>query len=310
MKKLSLLTAVFIISFIGLNSCNNKTLDDSQLHVSSEANNFLNFYSKNYEEITTPPIKPAAKTRSKNDNDIVTIYVDFPEDTSEPIKELCEFVSTAQDFIALHRLTAAEFSTDDTGSEYKIEMSEDEAKQSLSPLVEQSKQYLYSKGMSENEIQDMLTENNVDETQLVPFVLLLINQECREMELAKINQQKAGFNFLQLFVTPCKAADLSAVFDCGMEALGVDFLFAAGTSVAKTWSTAVIKKVFKSVAQKALGPVGAVIAIGSFGWCLHNRGYTCTYSVSTHVEEEFNKLNDKMGRIPLDDSTSQPIELK
>lgn len=249
-------------------------------------------------------MRPTAKTRSKNDNDVITIYVDYPEDTSKPIKELCEFVSTAQDMIALHRLTAAEFSTDNTGTEYKIQISEDEAKQSLSPLVEQSRQYLYSKGMSENEIQNMLTENNADETQLVPFVLLLINQECREMELAKNERQKAPNNFLQLFVIPCRASNLNAVFDCGMEALGVDFLFAAGTSITKTWSVAIIKKAFKSIAQKALGPVGAAIAVGSFGWCLYQKGYTCSYAINSPVEEEFNKLNNKAECDSLNESTT------
>lgn len=59
------------------------------------------------------------------------------------------------------------------------------------------------------------------------------------------------------------------VFDCAMEALGVDALFALGTSVSSSWTIAAITRAFSAAAGKFLGPVGVSIAVGSFGYCLY-----------------------------------------
>ena len=59
------------------------------------------------------------------------------------------------------------------------------------------------------------------------------------------------------------------VFDCALEALGLDALFAVGTSVTSSWTIAAITRSFSAAAGKFLGPVGVAIAVGSFGYCLY-----------------------------------------
>lgn len=59
------------------------------------------------------------------------------------------------------------------------------------------------------------------------------------------------------------------VINCAMEALGLDALFALGSSVSSTWTIAAITRSFSTAAGKFLGPVGVSIAVGSFGYCLY-----------------------------------------
>lgn len=256
--------------------------------VTPEAENFLSFYEKNYQSITTESLKQSGKTRSavtqKND-DCITLYVNYPEDTSDPIKNLSFLVSSAQDISALHRLTAAEFTTTNTNnSVYTIQLSKEEVKKTLDPMVEKSKEYLIAKGFTSEEIQQMLLENKADESDLVTLVLLMTNEECKQKQDAEIAKEQSNYNF---FATPCRANVYSAAFDCGIEAVGLDIFSGLTQSAAKTWSKAIIKRVFKDVAEKALGPVGVVIAVADFGWCMHKRGYLCIYSIKTPIEKKY-----------------------
>jgi len=56
--------------------------------------------------------------------------------------------------------------------------------------------------------------------------------------------------------------------NCAMEALGLDVIAMLSQSNAKKWAKKAIKKAFKAVASKFLGPVGAAIAIIDFSICM------------------------------------------
>ncbi len=58
------------------------------------------------------------------------------------------------------------------------------------------------------------------------------------------------------------------VLDCIVHALGADALILLGTSNTSTWSWPVIKRTFKSIAKKMLGPIGVAIAVVDFGLCM------------------------------------------
>ena len=90
------------------------------------------------------------------------------------------------------------------------------------------------------------------------------------------------FNILDLIATPAYAQNYQAeatkrifrdVKDCVLEALGADFAGFGFCSTAAQWTKATIKRVFKNIAKKALGPVGAAIAVGEFIFCLARKGY-------------------------------------
>ncbi len=63
------------------------------------------------------------------------------------------------------------------GLEAVIYVSEEETLEALMPLIEQSKNYLYRKGFTDIEIDEMLAENNASPAALVPLVLLLSEDE-------------------------------------------------------------------------------------------------------------------------------------
>lgn len=58
------------------------------------------------------------------------------------------------------------------------------------------------------------------------------------------------------------------VLDCIVHALGADALILLGTSNTSTWSWPVLKRTFKSIAKRMLGPIGVAIAVIDFSLCM------------------------------------------
>ena len=296
MKKQFKSILYFISLVLWMYSVTSCKSDEALVQVTPEAKTFLDFYGSNYESITTKSISPTSKTRSgaQIDESSTTLYVNYPADTEDAIKDLCNLVSSAQDISALHRLTAAEFSTTNTeNTKYSINISESEVKKTLSPLVEQSKKYLYSKGMTEEDIQQMLKEEGAGEDQLVPLVLVLMNHEYSEQKIAKLKKEKSEFKVSNLFATSCMASTLNASLDCALEAIGADVLASLAQSSASAWSAYIIKRVFKTVAKRVLGPIGVAIAVVDFAFCMHRHGYTCIYAIITPVEIKYKGIINK-----------------
>ena len=72
------------------------------------------------------------------------------------------------------------------------------------------------------------------------------------------------------FVTSAKAnstIDWYKVGNCAIKALGVDIFYGLSQSNLKTWSVAMMKRAFKTVAKKVIGPIGAIICVGEFSHC-------------------------------------------
>ena len=138
-----------------------------------------------------------------------------------------------------------------------FELSNEECMNALDPLIQESKEYLYNKGFSEVEIQEMLAENNVDESALVPFVSTLTEEE--QSQIVK-NTQPISRKYVE-------DIDWNKAGKCALNALGFDAIYALSQSTASQWSKRVLKQVFKTVAKKMVGPVGAAIAVIEFSIC-------------------------------------------
>lgn len=272
------------ISKFFLNSCS----ESDSVSIGNEAkqaNEFLGFCQLNYDGIISADmssIKDSAcantcrQTRSAqlSGQDNVTIYVNTQNanlNTTDFENQLAA-VKCAKDLITLSASTGAEFSTNDsTNSQYTIQMSEKKAKLSLKTLVDKSKEYLYAKGFSDSEITTMLDENGADETELVRLVLALSSVESTAGESGLAYQHSNEYSIFNLFALPAHAKssiDWDKVGHCGLEALGVDFMFGSATSTLKTWCKTAIKKAFKTIAKRMLGPLGVIIAVGEFSYCM------------------------------------------
>ena len=191
------------------------------------------------------------------------IYLNFPTEVdfetytmfqnTNSIQELSDLIQTAN--------ATVQYEATSTNSNFQINVPVETVANSLNPLIQESKQYLYSMGFTEQDIQQMIAEENAIEADLIPLVM--------SMTLLEDNLQVAR-NYLGLFPINAAYANMSwsEVGRCAIHALGFDAIFSLTSSGAKVWSMATIKTVFKTVAKRMLGPIGVAIAVVDFGLCL------------------------------------------
>lgn len=213
-------------------------------------------------------------------DDLKDVYITFPDSTEKKYYDEVKLLKTIEDLFKLQHATAAEFSLRDSSLySCKIQISEKTATESLKPFISPSRKFLYERGFTDREINEMVKENNATESDLVLLALVVNELEVKNQQVAKSSTIKS-FNLMNLFATPAYAYDnqyekcttiLKDVYDCGTKALGIDFWNIA--RAAKKWTKEAIKQAFKAIAKDALGAVGAVIATAEFIWCLHGKGY-------------------------------------
>lgn len=184
--------------------------------------------------------------------------LDFPAGTSPEV--ISDFSSNVTIQSLTNVLTNYGVSIDDsinTNADLTIEVSEEPIRTALQPLVVEAKNYLMSKGATNQQIIDMLQEEDAEEIDLIPFVKALTSIE---------QDQYAVRNISLPFIGEAKA--LPAFIECGLVALGMDALYALGASGASSWTWGAMKTAFKSVAKRFLGPIGVAVAVVSFGLCM------------------------------------------
>lgn len=220
------------------------------------------------------------------------INISFPGDTKPTVRDLYNYVYNFNDLCALHDLTAAElYVSPKPKSEYSIAVSSSKINEILSPMVKESINFLKSLDFSDTEIENMLQENNADKTALIPLVLL-ISEDMTDSYAFKSHKMSS---ILDIFATKAYAdnsINWNVVESCAIEAIGADVFMCAGQSTAKYWTKAVIKKTFKTIAKKALGPVGVCIAVAEFSYCLH-KSHNCSYYhlPNSPIYAKYQKLN-------------------
>ena len=195
----------------------------------------------------------------------VAVYVQFPEKVTTEEYSLFENTNTLQDIVDLMHETNAilQYETTPTNEDYQINLPIETITNSLNPLVLESKQNLYTKGFSEQDIQQMIAEENAEEVDLIPFVMALTQTES--------NQTVAANSFPNFFVSSNYGEiTWNEAAACAISALVFDFAGFGFASSATTWSMVAMKRAFKAVTKKALGPVGVMIAVAEFGFCLAN----------------------------------------
>lgn len=180
---------------------------------------------------------------------LAPIYLDSPQPLilDEPISK--ESIVTFNDVIALQNDLGISISpTSSSNTIDSVFVDIEKVENALNPMVKQSKQWLYSRGMSETDIQVMLAEKGATESELVPFVL-----GCMEAENLQLTRN----------------VDWEKVGKCALFAIGLDFTTFLGSSGIKTWTKAALIRTFKSVALKVVGPAGVAIAVIDFALCMY-----------------------------------------
>lgn len=129
----------------------------------------------------------------------------------------------------------------------------------LQPSVIQAKEYLYNKGLTEQDIYDIIAEENGTELDLVPLVMHMANIE---------KTGEVALDFSDIFISKAYAQTSDDFIRCGAVAIGADILYALATQDSAKWTRKAMGKAFGAVAKRALGPIGVAIAVVSFGVCL------------------------------------------
>lgn len=187
-----------------------------------------------------------------------TYYVDFPVGTN--LQVVSDFGSNPNIQNLTTVLSNYGATIDDsinTNAEVVIQVQNEQIRTILAPLVTEAKNYLFSKGVSSQQIMDMLIEEDAEEIELIPFVKTLTAIEqgqyaVRGIQLPLINSANALPHYLE----------------CAIAAIGGDAAYALAHSGASSWTWSTMKSVFKGVAKRFLGPIGVAIAVVSFTTCM------------------------------------------
>jgi hypothetical protein len=137
------------------------------------------------------------------------------------------------------------------------------AKQSLEPTLLEAKNYLRLKGLTDNDIQNLLIADidgpAMSESDLIPAVMQLIAEEERQNSISSLG-------FSNVFI---QSANASEIGECAGDALGVSALAAVVDQGLHTQAgKALLKKAIRKVASRALGWVGAAIFAYEFMDCM------------------------------------------
>lgn len=219
---------------------------------------------------------PIVGTGGKKFEPVSRVYVEFTENNlSHAVKlDRLQKISTIEDVKNLIQKQGAIISLEaNEFADGYVELSNEKALEIINPLIKESKQYLYGKGFTESEIQSMLSEQGKVEADLVPFVLILVEQEEYENQLF----QEYGFvmNPATGLVTTSDGKTVDPKFNwnklgsCALNALGLHIAFDALLHGAIVITKGAIRAAFISAASKLAGPVGAAIMFVDV-WACYN----------------------------------------
>lgn len=214
--------------------------------------------------------KKIALVRDPQDPPVETVYVNFPNgnNTNYSVYQ----ISSVQQLSNLIDDTDAiiQYNPNSQNQNNQVSFPIEEINSSLLPLISNAKQYLYTKGFSERQIQNMIVSEHGTEQDLIPFVTTLANIEGNQ----QVASNKVKINFSDFFASSAYAKlNGNDYIRCALVAIGADVLFALGSSSAATWTVAIMSRAFSAVAKRFLGPIGVAIAVVSFGVCIGEAYY-------------------------------------
>ena len=272
--KLLIFGTIFIIQ-----SC---TEEDNipSLEVTNAKNSFLESLQKSRNNLSNAKIissKEFYSSSSFNQKSInvtltkVDLIKTDPTDEIEvgDFKEIIDLVDSGE--LIKHDNVLNDNCFNNNGEEMFLSVYVDESavQQSMQPSLNDAKNYLYSKGLNNSDIQYLLESNAdgvaVNESNLVPLVMAMIATEQNELA------NKSSIDFSSLFVTSAHAFELqeNGLYDCAMRSLGIIALTEAfQKGISSTAGKKALKKAIVKVAGKTLGWVGAAWAAYEFGDCM------------------------------------------
>lgn len=197
-----------------------------------------------------------------------TVFIDFVGD-QKPCEPLDDSIKTPKDLLDLSIKYGAEFSLDDDGMrDDSVHISNESAEQSLMPLVADSKSYLRQRGLSDVEMNEIMSELNLDNSCFISLA----------MTIASIEEEKLAFNNpslpdLNLFRLKAYAEDSAGrmAYNCVMKATGLNDVKALlGGVIAEKLTKEIAIRILRITIPKAFGYVGAAVMLVEFADCMYH----------------------------------------
>ncbi len=288
MKINQIVKNVFVVMIpLLISSCSNEGRESS---LSKASDSYIDAWCKKYNNIVTAPIFPSPASRASEENpseELVALNFEFPEDASDFEKDLVKYISNLNDIIALQDLTAVDVTAVpvEEASENSLVISETKLKEAFNPIVVSARNYLLEQDITESELEQIVQETGATDEDLVLTAMVLLEQDLKKQQVAKLKSKQPTFSLLATPANAISNRDFRYVTECAIGAALCDISAFAATSVAKTWSMAVVRRVITNIAAKALGPAGAIIFGVSFGVCLYNKYHSsssggCSYETN------------------------------
>lgn len=264
---------IVLMTFV-VQSCSNEIFEENS--VTEAKNNFLNsakigISNLNGVQINSKNNSTLAKSTNYNE-DYATIsvysltesnFTDFQTlDNISSFNQLTSIDGTELQVSYIDGSTSDNISdSQDLIRSYSISI--EAAKQSLQPTLVEAKNYLRSKGLTDNDIQNLLTADEygpaMSESDLIPAVMQLIAEEQNTNSIASLN-------FSNVFI---QSAHASEIGNCAGDALGISAIAAVvNEGLYTSAGKALLKKAIRKVASRALGWVGAAVFTYEFGDCM------------------------------------------
>lgn len=120
-------------------------------------------------------------------------YLDFPAETNPVV--ITNFSANVTIQSLTNVLTNNGVSIDDSvnnEADLTIQVAEEPIRLALQPLVVEAKNYLYSKGITNQQIMDMIQEENAEEIDLIPFVKVLTAIELTQYTVRNVQVPLIG----------------------------------------------------------------------------------------------------------------------
>lgn len=169
-------------------------------------------------------------------------------------------------------------SADSIGAQLSLQCSEwadgyvivrdEDACNAIEPMIQSAKNYLYAKDFNDDEIQEMLTENNAQEHDLIPLVMTLIEKD-EDYNFAM--NKGTSFSF---FTQSAYASELtvSKALSCAIDAVldARDIYDFMNSISGKVITKAAVKAAFKIVLKRTCGAVAVALAAYEFYVCIND----------------------------------------
>lgn len=261
MKKLlssPLFCFLLLFFFSGCNA------QDECFNARNQRRAFLSEYAVLMEQAFKEDISPISATKSTSGSDVklrLCLPLDEVHASSFDVPEASSATTWGEIRDIVSEYSASlEISECPSDSDILIPVSYESTVSALQPMVENSRRYLYSIGMTDMDISEMIQEAETDESSLIPFTFALLEAE---------QQYYAMKEARHISILPrAYAVSWGDVGHCALQALGVDIIASLRLSGAKVWTKAALKSAFKAVAKRVVGPIGVAIFAIEFSICI------------------------------------------